>query len=71
LNNQTIATKIFEFQIGYPIVGLTNNSLGASIQVLADGIDVPCRLLKGRQYTGSDDGALNIVKFKDGRYCRI
>jgi len=37
-------------------------------QVLADGLDVPCRLLKGKQYTGSDDGALNIVKFKDGRY---
>ncbi|CAN6280009.1 unnamed protein product [Urochloa humidicola] len=36
-------------------------------KVLADGLDVPCRLLKGRQYTGSDDGALNIVKFKDGR----
>ncbi|XP_021314202.1 serine/threonine-protein kinase EDR1 isoform X2 [Sorghum bicolor] len=35
--------------------------------VLADDLDVPCRLLKGRQYTGSDDGALNIVKFKDGR----
>ncbi|KAL6908192.1 hypothetical protein ACP4OV_002362 [Aristida adscensionis] len=36
-------------------------------KVLADGLDVPCRLLKGRQYTGLDDGALNIVKFKDGR----
>ncbi|TVU28493.1 hypothetical protein EJB05_20012 [Eragrostis curvula] len=36
-------------------------------KVLADGIDVPCRLLKGRQYTGSDDGAMSIVKFKDGR----
>jgi hypothetical protein len=41
------------------------------MQVLADGLDVPCRLLKGRQYTGSDDGALNIVKFKDGRYCTL
>ncbi|KAM0829710.1 hypothetical protein ACQ4PT_066712 [Festuca glaucescens] len=36
-------------------------------KVLADSLDVPCRLLKGRQYTGSDDGALNIVKFDDGR----
>uniref|UniRef100_A0A0D9VKY0 non-specific serine/threonine protein kinase n=1 Tax=Leersia perrieri TaxID=77586 RepID=A0A0D9VKY0_9ORYZ len=36
-------------------------------KVLADSIDIPCRLLKGRQYTGSDDGALNIVKFDDGR----
>jgi hypothetical protein len=37
--------------------------------VLADSLAVPCRLVKGRQYTGSDDGALNIVKFNDGRYC--
>ncbi|XP_052142440.1 probable serine/threonine-protein kinase SIS8 [Oryza glaberrima] len=36
-------------------------------KVLADNIGIPCRLLKGRQYTGSDDGALNIVKFDDGR----
>ncbi|XP_062222042.1 probable serine/threonine-protein kinase SIS8 isoform X2 [Phragmites australis] len=36
-------------------------------KVLADSLNVPCRLLKGRQYTGSDDGALNIVKFNDGR----
>ncbi|KAL6861759.1 hypothetical protein ACP4OV_017459 [Aristida adscensionis] len=36
-------------------------------KVLADSLAVPCRLVKGRQYTGSDDGALNIVKFNDGR----
>jgi hypothetical protein len=39
--------------------------------VLADNLDVPCRLVKGRQYTGSDDGALNIVKLNDGRYLAI
>uniref|UniRef100_A0ACD5ZRE8 Uncharacterized protein n=1 Tax=Avena sativa TaxID=4498 RepID=A0ACD5ZRE8_AVESA len=36
-------------------------------KVLADNLDVPCRLVKGRQHTGSDDGALNIVKLNDGR----
>ncbi|KQK18836.1 probable serine/threonine-protein kinase SIS8 [Brachypodium distachyon] len=36
-------------------------------KVLADNLAVPCRLVKGRQYTGSDDEALNIVKFNDGR----
>ncbi|KAG8092748.1 hypothetical protein GUJ93_ZPchr0012g19153 [Zizania palustris] len=36
-------------------------------KVLADSLAVPCRLVKGRQYTGSDDGALNIVKLNDGR----
>ncbi|RLN11290.1 serine/threonine-protein kinase EDR1-like [Panicum miliaceum] len=40
-------------------------------KVLADSIAVPCRLVKGRQYTGSDDGALNIVKFNDGRECIV
>ncbi|GJN00225.1 hypothetical protein PR202_ga17640 [Eleusine coracana subsp. coracana] len=36
-------------------------------KVLADSLAIPCRLVRGRQYTGSDDGALNIVKFNDGR----
>ncbi|KAG8076154.1 hypothetical protein GUJ93_ZPchr0006g44734 [Zizania palustris] len=36
-------------------------------KVLADSLAVPCQLVKGRQYTGSDDGALNIVKLNDGR----
>nr|CAB3470115.1 unnamed protein product [Digitaria exilis] len=35
-------------------------------KVLADSLAVPCRLVKGRQYTGSEDGALDIVKFSDG-----
>ncbi|KAJ3694917.1 hypothetical protein LUZ60_000294 [Juncus effusus] len=36
-------------------------------KVLADSLGIPCRLVKGKQYTGSEDGALNIVKFDDGR----
>ncbi|KAL6001478.1 hypothetical protein ACLOJK_007216 [Asimina triloba] len=35
-------------------------------KVLADSVGVPCRLIKGQQYTGADDGAMNIVKI-DGR----
>ncbi|KAG2661501.1 hypothetical protein PVAP13_1KG507900 [Panicum virgatum] len=59
--------------IGSAVVPLGQLKIGLArhrallFKVLADGLDVPCRLLKGRQYTGSDDGALNIVKFKDGR----
>ncbi|KAJ1281014.1 hypothetical protein BS78_04G276100 [Paspalum vaginatum] len=59
--------------IGSVIVPLGQLKIGLArhrallFKVLADGLDVPCRLLKGKQYTGSDDGALNIVKFKDGR----
>ncbi|KAK7314640.1 hypothetical protein VNO77_33167 [Canavalia gladiata] len=36
-------------------------------KVLADSLGVPCRLVKGLQYTGSDDVALNFVKIDDGR----
>lgn len=31
-------------------------------QVLADQIDLPCRLVKGSYYTGTDEGAVNLIK---------
>ncbi|XP_061359501.1 probable serine/threonine-protein kinase SIS8 isoform X2 [Gastrolobium bilobum] len=36
-------------------------------KVLADSLGIPCRLVKGLQYTGSDDVAMNFVKIDDGR----
>ncbi|KAF8398999.1 hypothetical protein HHK36_014866 [Tetracentron sinense] len=36
-------------------------------KVLADSVGIPCRLVKGQQYTGSDDVAMNIIKVDDGR----
>ncbi|KAJ1437803.1 Serine-threonine/tyrosine-protein kinase, catalytic domain [Sesbania bispinosa] len=36
-------------------------------KVLADDLGIPCRLVKGLQYTGSDDVAMNFVKIDDGR----
>ncbi|KAM7471089.1 hypothetical protein LguiA_009272 [Lonicera macranthoides] len=36
-------------------------------KVLADSIGLPCRLVKGQQYTGSDAVAMNFVKIDDGR----
>uniref|UniRef100_A0A2P2KNR6 Uncharacterized protein MANES_14G170100 n=1 Tax=Rhizophora mucronata TaxID=61149 RepID=A0A2P2KNR6_RHIMU len=36
-------------------------------KVLADSVGIPCRLVKGRQYTGADDVAMNSVKIDDGR----
>ncbi|KAK6787573.1 hypothetical protein RDI58_016098 [Solanum bulbocastanum] len=36
-------------------------------KVLADSVGIPCRLVKGKQYTGSDDVAMNYVKI-DGRW---
>ncbi|XP_077210097.1 putative serine/threonine-protein kinase SIS8 [Tasmannia lanceolata] len=31
-------------------------------KVLADRIDLPCRLVKGSYYTGTDEGAVNLIK---------
>ncbi|XP_027339916.1 probable serine/threonine-protein kinase SIS8 isoform X1 [Abrus precatorius] len=36
-------------------------------KVLADSLGIPCRLVKGLQYIGSDDVAMNFVKTDDGR----
>ncbi|XP_062099039.1 probable serine/threonine-protein kinase SIS8 isoform X2 [Humulus lupulus] len=35
-------------------------------KVLADRINLPCMLVKGSYYTGTDDGAVNLVKVEDG-----
>uniref|UniRef100_J3MCP9 non-specific serine/threonine protein kinase n=1 Tax=Oryza brachyantha TaxID=4533 RepID=J3MCP9_ORYBR len=52
--------------LGEVAIGLARHR-ALLFKVLADSLAVPCRLVKGRQYTGSDDGALSIVKFNDGR----
>ncbi|XP_008240167.1 PREDICTED: serine/threonine-protein kinase EDR1 isoform X2 [Prunus mume] len=36
-------------------------------KALADSVSIPCRLVKGQQYTGSNDVAMNFVKIDDGR----
>ncbi|CAK7349609.1 unnamed protein product [Dovyalis caffra] len=36
-------------------------------KVLADSVGIPCRLVKGHLYTGSDDVAMNFVRINDGR----
>ncbi|KAL0327495.1 UNVERIFIED_CONTAM: putative serine/threonine-protein kinase SIS8 [Sesamum angustifolium] len=36
-------------------------------KVLADRINLPCKLVKGSYYTGTDDGAVNLIKLDDGR----
>ncbi|KAG9154067.1 hypothetical protein Leryth_000570 [Lithospermum erythrorhizon] len=35
-------------------------------KVLADKINLPCMLVKGSYYTGTDDGAVNMIKFDNG-----
>lgn len=36
-------------------------------KVLADSVGIPCRLVKGKQYTGSNNVAMNFIKLDDGR----
>ncbi|KAL4579438.1 hypothetical protein LXL04_015586 [Taraxacum kok-saghyz] len=45
---------------------LTELEIALKYQVLADSVGIPCRLVKGKQYTGSSDVAMNFIKI-DGR----
>ncbi|CAN8235019.1 unnamed protein product [Cochlearia groenlandica] len=40
-------------------------------KVLCDTVGVPCRIVKGQQYTGSEDVAMNFIKTDDGRECIV
>ncbi|KAJ4961528.1 hypothetical protein NE237_021438 [Protea cynaroides] len=59
--------------IGSMVLPLGSLTIGCArhrallFKVLADSVSIPCRLVKGQQYTGSDNVAMNIVKFGDGR----
>ncbi|KAJ7966433.1 Mitogen-activated protein kinase kinase kinase [Quillaja saponaria] len=35
-------------------------------KVLADRVNIPCMLVKGSYYTGTDDGAVNLIKTDNG-----
>ena len=37
------------------------------MQILADNVSVPCRLVKGSHYTGVEDDAVNIIKLDNER----
>ncbi|OVA11719.1 Protein kinase domain [Macleaya cordata] len=47
--------------IGSLDVGLSRHR-ALLFKVLADRINLPCRLVKGSYYTGTDDGAVNLIK---------
>ncbi|XP_042501465.1 probable serine/threonine-protein kinase SIS8 [Macadamia integrifolia] len=59
--------------IGSMVLPLGSLTIGCArhrallFKVLADSVGIPCRLVKGQQYTGSDNVAMNIVKVGDGR----
>ncbi|KAI7988095.1 hypothetical protein LOK49_LG13G02249 [Camellia lanceoleosa] len=46
--------------------GLVATRAVDSVEVLADRIDLPCMLVKGSYYTGTDEGAVNLIKFDNG-----
>ncbi|KAJ7975214.1 Protein kinase [Quillaja saponaria] len=52
--------------LGSLTVGLARHR-ALLFKVLADSVGIPCRLVKGHQYTGSDNVAMNFVRIDDGR----
>ncbi|RXI01945.1 hypothetical protein DVH24_015294 [Malus domestica] len=50
--------------IGSITIGLSRHR-ALLFKVLADNIEMPCRLLKGVHYTGAEDGAVNVIKLED------
>jgi hypothetical protein len=41
------------------------------MQILADSVGIPCKLVKGSHYTGVEDDAINIVKMNNERYFHV
>lgn len=39
-----------------------------SMQILADTVGIPCKLVKGSHYTGVEDDAINIIKMDNDMY---
>lgn len=39
-----------------------------SMQILADTVGIPCKLVKGSHYTGVEDDAINIIKMGNDMY---
>ncbi|KAK9102579.1 hypothetical protein Sjap_019833 [Stephania japonica] len=53
--------KTIVLPLGCLDVGLSRHR-ALLFKVLADRISLPCRLVKGSYYTGSDEGAINLIK---------
>ncbi|XP_039018769.1 probable serine/threonine-protein kinase SIS8 isoform X2 [Hibiscus syriacus] len=51
--------------LGQLDVGLSRHR-ALLFKVLADRINLPCMLFKGSYYTGTDDGAVNLVRINNG-----
>lgn len=68
------STRSFELRSSLKTVilplGLLNVGLSRHrallFKVLADRLDIPCKLVKGSYYTGTDEGAVNLIKIDTG-----
>ncbi|MFS8019632.1 putative protein kinase TKL-CTR1-DRK-2 family [Helianthus anomalus] len=75
--NMVIAWRDFSSRlkgtIGSMVLPLGSLKIGLArhrallFKVLADSVGIPCCLVKGKQYTGSDKVAVNFIKLGDGR----
>ncbi|RYR47267.1 hypothetical protein Ahy_A07g033219 isoform B [Arachis hypogaea] len=59
------SSRTIVLPLGSLDVGLSRHR-ALLFKVLADKINIPCMLVKGSYYTGSADGALNLIKADDG-----
>ncbi|KAM1388379.1 hypothetical protein ACFX2I_016516 [Malus domestica] len=57
--------KTIILPLGLIDVGLSRHR-ALLFKVLADKINLPCMLVKGSYYTGTDDGAVNLIKIDSG-----
>ncbi|BFG18147.1 hypothetical protein CerSpe_044210 [Prunus speciosa] len=57
--------KTIILPLGLIDVGLSRHR-ALLFKVLADRINLPCMLVKGSYYTGTDDGAVNLIKIDSG-----
>ncbi|KAL9251971.1 Serine/threonine-protein kinase EDR1-like protein [Drosera capensis] len=64
-NEQRSSLDSAVLPLGRLNVGLSRHR-ALLFKVLADRIDLPCMLVKGSLYTGTDDGAVNLIKTDDG-----
>ncbi|XP_031372458.1 probable serine/threonine-protein kinase SIS8 isoform X2 [Punica granatum] len=61
---ETLGNKVLP--LGSLTIGLSRHR-ALLFKVLADSLGIPCKLVKGQQFSGSSDAAMNFVKLDDGR----
>ncbi|XP_076919772.1 putative serine/threonine-protein kinase SIS8 [Bidens hawaiensis] len=77
LDKMLVAWKSFSYKLkvtlGSMVLPLGSLKVGMArhrallFKVLADSVGITCCLVKGKQYTGSTDVAMNFIKIDDGR----